>query len=72
MYFSSRNIMKPEIQKAYQTIEDIKIMLRRGGDYKTLKELAEKPLAVINAEGERIAKEYGKKFNKLTFQYLTR
>lgn len=64
--------MKPEVQKAHQTIEDIKVMLRRGGDYNTLKELAERPLAVINAEGERIAKEYGRKHKKLTFQYLTR
>lgn len=64
--------MKPEVQNAHQKIEDIKIMLRRGGDYNTLKALAEKPLATINAEGERIAKEYGQKHRKLTFQYLTR
>lgn len=72
MYFSPRNIMKPEIQKAYQTIEDIKIKLRRGASYDDCKVEAIEPLQIINLEGERIAKEYGKKHKKLTFQYLTR
>lgn len=59
--------------KNRENIENIKSLLKRGQiNMEQAKELAMPIIDDMNLKGKEIAKEFGKKYNPITFQYLMR
>jgi hypothetical protein len=61
-----------KIKKAREVIEKIKLELRQGKDYDRCEQEAQEPLAILNARGKEIAKQFGMKHRDLSFTSIMR
>lgn len=56
-----------------ERLREVKYLLKRGEiTFEKAKEMAEPLLRELNERGKQIAKEFGKRYNPITFTYFMR